>query len=80
METNSQTYHDIFAAVATHTSNFNPILSLTTKIINAFLIEQNWLTLKVIHHLLGVLLVNLSRIIVSINIRLSEQQNLCFEI
>ena len=70
----------MFAAVATHKSSFNPILSSTTKMMNALLVERDWLAQEVMHHLLGLPLVESSRIVVPINVRSPEQQNLLLEI
>lgn len=79
-EKKSQTYHDMFAAVATHTSSLNPILSSTTKMMNALLVERDWPAQEAMHHLLGLPLVESSRIVVPINVRSPVQQNLLLEI
>lgn len=47
---------------------------------NALLVERDWPAQEVMHHLLGLPLVISSRIVVPINVRLPEQQNLVLEI
>ena len=79
-EKKSQTYHDMFVAVATYTSSHNPILSSATKMMNVLLVERDWPAQEVMHYLLGLPLVESIHIVIPINIRLLEQQNLFLEI
>lgn len=53
----------MFAAVASHMSSFNLILSSVTKMMNVLLVERDWL---------GLLLVESSCILIFINVRFSD--------
>lgn len=47
---------------------------------NALLVERDWPAQEVMHHLLGLPLVESSRTVISINVRAPDQQNLILEI
>ncbi len=75
-----ETYPDVFAAVASHSSGSNSILSSATKMMNALLVERDWPSQAVIHHLLRLPLVESNRMVIPINVRAPDQQNLILEI
>ncbi len=70
----------MFATVARYSSSSNSILSSATKMMNALLVERDWPAQEVMHHLLGLPLVESSRTVISINVRAPDQQNLILEI
>ncbi len=47
---------------------------------NAVLVERDWPSQEVMHHLLGLPLVESSRTVIPINVRALDQQNLILEI
>ena len=70
----------MFAVVASHSSSSNSILSSATKMMNALLVEWDWPSQEVMHHLLRLPLVESSRTVIPINVRAPDQQNLILEI
>lgn len=79
-EHKSKSYKQLVADVAPHiSSSGNPLLSLVVRVMNKLLAERDWSRQEVMHHLLGLHLVDASRTVVPVDCRPEAEQGQRFQ-
>lgn len=78
-ETKSSTYKEMFAEATKNCSTRSPLFSAATKMMNALITERDWTAQEVNHHLLGLSLVESSRVVVNLDLRSIEDRTTAVE-